>query len=274
MAAFAMCPQCLAEYGDPADRRFHAQPIACPRCGPGLELLDAGGRRLAERQEALEMAARLVLEGRVLALKGLGGFQLVVDAVNEAAVVLLRMRKRRPTRPFAVMLADLDEVRRLCETSDDEARALASPEAPILLLRRRGGGLAESVAPGNPRLGVMLPYTPLHCLLLEAVGRPIVCTSGNLAEEPMAIAIDDAVARLGCGHRRRVAHARSTDRPPGRRLRGAVRRRRIADASPRTGICPAADRPGHLRPDDPRRRRPFEEHGGPGDWRRSAPRGA
>ena len=135
MAPFAMCPQCLAEYGDPADRRFHAQPIACPQCGPALELLDAGGRRLARREEALEMSARLVREGGVLALKGLGGFQLAVNATSASAVALLRVRKHRPTRPFAVMLADLDEVRRFCEVSDDEARALVSPEAPILLLR-------------------------------------------------------------------------------------------------------------------------------------------
>ncbi len=198
MAPFALCPQCAAQYADPSDRRFHAQPIACPQCGPALELLDGRGRPLAVRAEALDMAGRALLDGRVLAMKGLGGFQLLVDASNATAVGLLRWRKRRPDRPFALMFSSLASVRRCCELSEAEAHALAAPEAPILLLRRRsGGGIAAAVAPGNPYLGVMLPYTPLHHLLLELVGRPLVCTSGNLSEEPMAIDTADALRRLG-----------------------------------------------------------------------------
>jgi len=206
MARFRMCPACEAEYHDPADRRFHAQPIACPACGPALELVDAEGRRLATRQEALDGAVRAVLDGRVLALKGLGGFQLLVDATNADAVALLRRRKRRPDKPLAVMLPSLEAIRQQCQLSEAEARALASHEAPILLVRRRSsqrpaggqpGEIAEGVAPGNPYLGVMLPYTPLHQMLMESIGRPVVCTSGNLSEEPMAIATDEALERLG-----------------------------------------------------------------------------
>ncbi len=158
-------PRLPAEYENPADRRFHAQPIACPQCGPALELLDADGRRMAAADEALEQAASAVLDGQILALKGLGGFQLLVDATNAAAVTRLRDRKRRPDKPFALMFASLDEVRRYCQVSDDEARVLASHQAPILLLPRRRGdsrariraeqniaeqSIAAAVAPGNP----------------------------------------------------------------------------------------------------------------------------
>ncbi|MBN2024635.1 MAG: carbamoyltransferase HypF [Pirellulales bacterium] len=199
MARFEMCPDCRAEYSDPADRRFHAQPIACPRCGPRLRLLDALGAELADGDAALRQCAEAIRAGRIAALKGLGGFQLVVDALDESAVARLRDRKRRPDRPFALMMASLDDVRRCCHVSSAEANLLAAPEAPILLLRRRddGPGVAPAVAPGNPYLGVMLPYTPLHHLLMAAVARPVVCTSGNLSEEPMATATQDALARLG-----------------------------------------------------------------------------
>jgi hydrogenase maturation protein HypF len=221
MAGFRMCPACEAEYHNPSDRRFHAQPIACPQCGPRLELLDARGNRQALGPEAAEgdspiflaschknwdsplhAAVKAVLAGEILALKGLGGFQLIVDATDERAVARLRQRKRRPDKPLAVMLAGLDDARARCEVSDEEARTLQSPEAPILLLRRRSDGravadVAASVAPGNPFLGVMLPYTPLHHLLMREILRPIVCTSGNLSEEPMAITIEDALKRLG-----------------------------------------------------------------------------
>jgi len=201
MAAFVMCPECQAEYSDPSDRRFHAQPIACPRCGPAVQLLDNRGRSLAREDAALIAAAEALLAGRIVALKGLGGFQLLADAANADAVALLRRRKRRPDRPFAVMLPSLDAVRQSCRVSDEEARVLCSHQAPIVLLRRRAGQggspLVDGVAPGNPYLGVMLPYTPLHHLLMQAVGRPIICTSGNLSEEPMAIATDDALRRLG-----------------------------------------------------------------------------
>jgi hydrogenase maturation protein HypF len=208
MAQFPMCPACQAEYDDPADRRFHAQPIACPRCGPQLRLLDARGRVMSEHDQALQATAAALAAGQVVALQGLGGFQLLVDATDAPAIDRLRQRKHRPDRPFALMFHALDAVRQCCLVSDDEARELLSPAAPILLLRRlvgedsatygsAGPNIAANVAPGNPYLGVMLPYTPLHHLLLEAVARPLVCTSGNLSEEPMAIEIDDALHRLG-----------------------------------------------------------------------------
>ena len=204
MARFEMCADCRSEYDDPTDRRFHAQPIACAKCGPQLELLDRNGRRISGSDGALETAAEEVKAGRVLALKGLGGFQLLIDATNADAVALLRERKHRPDRPFAVMLSSLNEARRRCLVSEEEAEALASHQAPIVLLRRGPGGgpaetvedIAPGVAPGNPYLGVMLPYTPLHHLMMAAVDRPIVCTSGNLSEEPMAIDTNDAVGRL------------------------------------------------------------------------------
>ena len=200
MARFTMCPACRAQYEDPADRRFHAQPIACPECGPQLQIVAPDGSPEAAGREALERAARAILAGQTVALKGLGGFQLVCDATDGRAVARLRERKRRPDKPLAVMLASVDEVRARCEVADDEATTLESPQAPILLLRRRGSpqidDVAPEIAPGNPYLGVMLPYSPLHHLLMAAVGRPVVCTSGNLSEEPMAIATEDALERL------------------------------------------------------------------------------
>ena len=231
MAGFEMCPACRAEYEDPADRRFHAQPIACPRCGPALELLDRDGRAIATGQAALDRAAAAILAGLVLGIKGLGGFQLLVDATNDVAVALLRNRKRRPDRPFAVMLPSLDAARCHCRVSDDEAQILSSHQAPIVLLRRLAPlslppsplaslaslasplPIVSAVAPSNPYLGVMLPYTPLHHLLMEAVARPVVCTSGNLSEEPMAITTEDARARLGPIADMLLTHNRPIVRP-------------------------------------------------------------
>ena len=209
MRSFAMCAACRAEYENPADRRFHAQPIACPHCGPTLQLVDREGRRMAAGEGALAETVDAVFAGRVVAMKGLGGFQLLVDATNAEAVARLRERKRRPDRPLAVMLPSLGDAQQYCHVSDEEAEELTSHRAPIVLLRRRAETLepangetapppiVEGVAPGNPYLGVMLPYTPLHHLLMAAVSRPIVCTSGNLSEEPMAITTEDAITRLG-----------------------------------------------------------------------------
>lgn len=199
MKSFRLCAACLEEYRDPVDRRFHAQPIACPQCGPRLRLLLTTGHILVEAENALQQAVDGVLKGKIVAIKGLGGFQLVVDAGNESAVARLRERKRRPDKPFAVMMRTLDQVRECCHVSETEARELASPAAPILLLQRAADTqrIANAVAPGNPTLGVMLGYTPLHHQLLETVQRPIVCTSGNLAEEPMAVDDQQAVERLG-----------------------------------------------------------------------------
>jgi hydrogenase maturation protein HypF len=198
MKGFPLCPACLEDYKNPLDRRFHAQPVACPVCGPHLRLVDSFGKERAARDAALEGAARALLEGQVLALKGLGGFQLLVDAMSPGAIAKLRQRKRREEKPFAVMFPTLDRLLLDCEVDAAEERLLASAEAPILLLRRRKGGVVhESVAPGNPRLGAFLPYTPLHRLLLEVADRPLVCTSGNLSEEPMAIEEAEACERLG-----------------------------------------------------------------------------
>lgn len=203
MASFVMCPDCQAEYEDPTDRRFHAQPIACPRCGPTLRLLDSAGQQIAVGGKALDAAAESLAAGKVVALKGLGGFQLLADATNAEAVAQLRERKHRPDRPFAVMLPSLEAVREYCQVSDEEATTLTSHQSPIVLLRRLAqeigsvGAIVGDVAPGNPWLGVMLPYTPLHHLLMAAAARPVICTSGNLSEEPMAIEIDDALRRLG-----------------------------------------------------------------------------
>ncbi|MCY2994081.1 MAG: carbamoyltransferase HypF [Planctomycetota bacterium] len=198
MQWFAMCDACRAEYDDPGDRRFHAQPIACPLCGPQVALLDHHGTRLADAETALEQAAQAVREGKILALQGLGGFQLIVDATSSSAVERLRRRKQRPHKPFAVMLATLDDVRRQAVVTADEAVALASHQAPIVLVRRRETAqIVVEVAPQNPCLGLLLPYSPLHHLLLDRIRRPVVCTSGNLSEEPMAITTEDALARLG-----------------------------------------------------------------------------
>jgi hydrogenase maturation protein HypF len=197
MAPFPMCPECQREYEDPLDRRFHAQPNACPVCGPHV-WLEESGLRLAERDEAMRLAARMLLDGKVLAIKGLGGFHLACDATNADAVQMLRARKGRPAKPLAVMMATLDDVSRECYVSDEEEALLTSQQCPIVLLRWREDSTGgREVAPGNLYLGVMLPYTPLHHVLLRDVGRPLVMTSGNLSEEPIAQDNDEARRRLG-----------------------------------------------------------------------------
>jgi hydrogenase maturation protein HypF len=197
MAAFAMCPTCRREYDDPADRRYHAQPNACPICGPHVELQDAAGRVLASREEAVAEGAKALCGGRIVAVKGLGGFHLMVDASNDDAVRELRRRKHREEKPLAVMFPSLESLRAATESTEEDVRWLTSAAAPIVLVRRRAATqLAESVAPGNPWVGALLPYTPLHVLLLAAVGRPVVATSGNLSEEPLCTDNDEARQRL------------------------------------------------------------------------------
>jgi hydrogenase maturation protein HypF len=197
MKKFAMCPACQREYHDPLDRRFHAQPNACPRCGPQLALWDETGCPLSVRDDALLQAAQTIREGKILALKGLGGFQLLVDARSERAVMRLRARKRREEKPFALMAPSVDLARRECGISIAEERLLLSAECPIVLLRQNvRSRIALSVAPGNPCLGVMLPCTPLHHLLLAELGFPVVATSGNLCDEPICIDESEAVERL------------------------------------------------------------------------------
>jgi hydrogenase maturation protein HypF len=247
MKRFALCPECEQEYRDPANRRFHAQPNACPQCGPHLELWDAQGAVLATHHQALLQAAQTIRDGKILALKGIGGFQLMVDARHDTAVRRLRQRKQREEKPLAVMYPSLEAVRADCRVTDAETRLLLSPESPIVLLQRltvmrqswmvgravpcppldgcgtpvplpmpdRGqrsarpaspstpqtdasplGVLAPSVAPANPNLGVMLPYSPLHHLLLSELNFPVVATSGNLSDEPICIDEQEALTRL------------------------------------------------------------------------------
>jgi hydrogenase maturation protein HypF len=195
MKRFVMCPECEQEYRDPLDRRFHAQPNACPKCGPHLELWDAAGAVMATHYEALLQAAGALRAGKILALKGIGGFQLMTDARNEDAVQRLRQRKQREEKPFAVMYPSLNAVSTDCRVADSEARLLVSPEAPIVLLQKLAA-LAPSVAPGNPNLGVMLPYSPLHHLLMAGLKFPVVATSGNLSDEPICIDEREALQRL------------------------------------------------------------------------------
>jgi hydrogenase maturation protein HypF len=190
MAGFPMREQCAAEYHDPGNRRFHAQPTCCPACGPTLRLMGA------EAADPLITASELLASGYILAVKGLGGYHLAADATSEPAVAQLRRRKHREDKPFAVMVADLAQARSICEVSDEAAALLASPARPIVLLPRLAGKVADATAPGNRQLGLMLPYTPLHHLLIRAAGRPLVMTSGNVSDEPIAYRDDDAVTRL------------------------------------------------------------------------------
>jgi hydrogenase maturation protein HypF len=199
MRHFTMCAACRVEYDDPRDRRFHAQPIACPACGPRLWFADTNGAELPG--DAIEQAADAIVRGEIVALKGLGGFQLCCDALNDAAVQRLRDRKRRPAKPFAVMCATLDDARRITTPTHVEGALLEGSTRPIVLLRRRrdlaAGDVADAVAPHLDELGVMLPYTPLHHLLLAVVDGPLVMTSGNVSDEPIAKDNDEAVRRLG-----------------------------------------------------------------------------
>src|SRR6185437_12290293 len=220
MAGFPMCERCAAEYHDPANRRFHAQPTCCADCGPRLTLLDQAGKPqdsgplatpscgqrstisppadAAPPDGALDLAADLLRQGVIVAVKGLGGYHLAADAASEAAVAALRARKHREDKPFAVMVADLDAAQRLGLVGYAEAALLTSQARPIVLLARRpDADVAASTAPGNRRLGIMLPYTPLHHLLLASVGRPLVLTSGNVSDEPIAYRDEDALDRLG-----------------------------------------------------------------------------
>ncbi len=201
MARFPMCAQCLAEYDDPGSRRFHAETNACPACGPQLSLWDAAGRVLSRRHAALTAAVVALREGRVVAVKGLGGFHLAVDACNERAVARLRERKRRLRKPFATMFPSLEILSIYCNPDPAEIALLAGPQAPIVLVARRDEArvarvIAPAVAPGNPRLGAMLPYTPLHQLLLAELASPIVATSANVCDEPIVLDEHDALERL------------------------------------------------------------------------------
>ncbi|MGI8312458.1 carbamoyltransferase HypF [Saccharopolyspora hattusasensis] len=196
MSEFALCAKCEAEYRDPANRRFHAQPVCCPDCGPRLRLTDRGG--VARRGDPLAEAVAALARGEVLAVKGLGGYHVAVDATDDDAAATLRKRKHREDKPFAIMVASVEQARSLCAIDDLEEALLTSRRRPIVLLDRLpGAAVAPSIAPGTRQLGLMLPYTPLHHLLLRGFPRPIVLTSGNVSDEPIAYRDDDALERLG-----------------------------------------------------------------------------
>jgi hydrogenase maturation protein HypF len=247
MRRFEMCPDCSREYQEPLDRRFHAQPNACPTCGPSLELLDLQGESLATGPDALVRAASALGGGQILATKGLGGFHLMVDARNEEAVDLLRQRKGRYEKPLALMVRDLEMAGSVCQVSAAAEALLSSPEAPIVLMPTGDQiRIAGGVAPGNPQLGIMLPYTPLHHLLLQEVGFPLVATSGNLSDEPICTRNAEALTRLAAIADGFLVH----DRPIRRHVDDSVVQLIEGEAQPlrrARGLAPMPvilDRPG------------------------------
>jgi hydrogenase maturation protein HypF len=213
MRDFKMCADCEREYNDPQNRRFHAEPIACPACGPQLEMWDKSGQVIGRQDEALRLAADDVRAGKIVALKGVGGFQLICDARNEAAVRELRERKRRSEKPFALLYPSLDMAREHCRVSELEERLLLSAEAPIVLLQRWSPPLAPSLAQNNPYLGVMLPASPLHSLFMHQLGFPVVATSGNVSDEPICFDESEVVYRLGTIADSFLVHNRPIVRP-------------------------------------------------------------
>lgn len=214
MSRFQLCRGCRAEYEDHTNRRFHAEPIACPACGPRLALWDVQGDEVARDQEALQQACEIIRRGGVLAVKGVGGFQLWVDARSDAAVQRLRLRKTRPEKPFAVLFPSVQAVRESCRLTSEEEVLLLSPEAPIVLLRQREpSGLARSVSPDNPYVGVMVPYSPLHHLLMTELQGPAVATSGNRSDESIVIDEREALIRLAGIADAFLVHDRAIARP-------------------------------------------------------------
>ena len=209
MSGFVQCDPCQGEYDDPTNRRFHAQPNACPVCGPALSFLVDG---VAQDGDPVELFQSFIRAGKIVAVKGIGGYHLACDAANEASVSLLRARKQRYEKPFAVMARDLDAVRALCDVSAEEAALLNGHQKPIVLLSiRNGANIAPSVAPGNRRLGVMLPYTPLHCLLLERLPA-LVLTSGNVSDRPMLYRDEEALPALQALADAVLTHNRAIER--------------------------------------------------------------
>jgi hydrogenase maturation protein HypF len=200
MERFVMCADCQNEYENPCDRRFHAQPNACPVCGPQLTFQNRQGEILSIKNQALLDAINAIQQGKIVAIKGLGGFQLIVSAIDSVAVQKLRQRKHRPDKPFALMYPNLDLIQQDCKVNDLEEKLLTSPEAPIVILKKKehnSQNLAPEIAPDNPYLGVMLPYTPLHHLLLAQLKIPLIATSANLSDEPICIDEQEALLRLG-----------------------------------------------------------------------------
>ena len=199
MRAFPMCAACQHEYHDPANRRFHAQPNACPVCGPQIDLVDAAGHPFDSPElDVIRATCQRLAEGEIVAIKGMGGFHLACEALNAKAVLALRQRKYREYKPFALMAGSLAMIRAHCHVSDAEARLLSAPQCPIVLLRKRSDcRLPEVIAPNRNDLGFMLPYTPLHHLLMQACSTPLVMTSANRSDEPIAYRLEDALERLG-----------------------------------------------------------------------------
>lgn len=196
MSAFQMCPSCAYEYNNPENRRYHAEPIACPECGPRV-WLEVDGERIY--QEALKEAGKLLYQGKIVTIKGLGGFHLACDAKNDGAVSLLRTRKGRVAKPFAVMVKDIRQAELLCELNSTARELLLSHRRPIVLARKKAGsGVSDHVAPANKNLGIMLPYTPLHVLLFDYAPPSLVMTSGNLSEEPLVFTNSTARSKLAC----------------------------------------------------------------------------
>jgi hydrogenase maturation protein HypF len=237
MRAFALCPECRGEYGRPSDRRFHAQPNACPVCGPAIVLTLATGERIPG-EDALARAVGLLAAGGIVAVKGIGGYHLMADAADAAAIAELRRRKRREEKPFAVMFPGLAAARAATVVTAEAEHLLLSPAAPIVILARRpDAALAPGVAPGNPWIGVLLPYAPLQVLLLTALGRPVVATSANLSEEPLCFVNEEAHHRLAgiadafLEHNRPIAHPvdDSVVRPA---VAGPIRLRRARGYAP------------------------------------------
>ncbi|MCW2952865.1 MAG: carbamoyltransferase HypF [Conexibacter sp.] len=249
MASFAMCARCQAEYDDPLDRRFHAQPNACPDCGPRARLLDAEGTPIAHAGlDAVAAAARALLAGRIVAVKGIGGYHLACRADDEEAVGALRARKRREDRPFALMVEDVAAARSLVALALADEALLCAPARPIVLVRRRDDAhVADAVAPGVAELGLMLPYAPLHHLLLRDAGVPLVMTSGNVSDEPIAFDDDDALSRLAAIADRFLVHDRPietrTDDSVVRTVELAGRRRPLALRRSRGQVPAAIDLP-------------------------------
>ncbi|MGE4261419.1 carbamoyltransferase HypF [Shewanella sp.] len=216
MAAFAMCDDCRRAYEDPLDRRYHAQPVSCPKCGPQLRFVDNQGHELATREPAFTAAVAAILAGKILAIKGLGGFHLVCDATNHQAVTTLRQRKHRPAKPLAVMVADLSMARQYAVATDAEWQLLSSQERPIVLLQKSVAAeipLSAAVAPDIDRIGLFMPYTPLHTLLLDAVKTPLVATSANLSGEPIITDGEAILAQLANEHFRVIDAMLDHNRP-------------------------------------------------------------
>jgi hydrogenase maturation protein HypF len=211
MQAFKMCDACLDEYENPEDRRFHAQPNACPQCGPHLELWDPQGKVVAVKDSALTEACRLIQNGSILAIKGIGGFQLIVDASNDKSIQYLRDRKCRQDKPFALMYPNIEQVKRDCVVSPLEEQLLTSKESPIVIMRSKCFS-SPLIAPNNPNLGVMLPYSPLHFLMMQRLNAPVIATSANIADDPICIdekqALEDlqGIADYFLVHNRPIAH--------------------------------------------------------------------